>query len=157
MVVGLPPNRECLKKHHHRIFSNDLIDVLNRLAPITLTREQEVPSKENIQGRDARHVLKHIFPRQFGLSNPFTAQSEKAFGPLLLPDFTDRDQEIKVKGNVKTPPRLKPALELIERLIKRHWACNYRGLRGLVCSSKVNILHNQHKPDESHRSEAQES
>lgn len=46
-------------------------DVLNRLASIPLTSTSEIPSKENILGRDTRHVLKHIFPRQFGLKSVF--------------------------------------------------------------------------------------
>ncbi|KAF8589791.1 hypothetical protein K439DRAFT_1331467 [Ramaria rubella] len=92
-----------------------------------------VPSAENIAGRDARHLLKHIFPRQFGLKNPF----EDRRHPSISGDVIDKDEEIKMRGNVKTPKRLKPVLSIIEQLIKKHWICNYRGIRSMVCPSKV--------------------
>ncbi|KAF8526333.1 hypothetical protein BU17DRAFT_40763, partial [Hysterangium stoloniferum] len=85
---------------------------------------------------DARHVLKHIFPRQFGLRNPFTLVSCQSH-TKRLEDYMNRDEEIQARGNVKTPPRLKPALQLVEKIIKRHWTCSYRGIRSQTCPSKV--------------------
>lgn len=141
------------------IFYYDLIptacaDVLNRLAPIKLLANGDVPSKDNIAGRDERHVLKHIFPRQFGLRHPFDATHDRPGTGFKFEDYSVREQEIqvgilcfvgpigewyigKVKGNVKTPKRLKTVLDLVQQLIKKHWACNYRAIRSTVCPSKV--------------------
>ncbi|KAF8515533.1 hypothetical protein JB92DRAFT_2670134, partial [Gautieria morchelliformis] len=85
---------------------------------------------------DARHVLKHIFPRQFGLRNPFDTMQNKSRTGFMFEDYTVREHEIQMKGNVKTPKRLKPVLDLVHRLIKKHWACNYRATCSVVCPSK---------------------
>ncbi|BGP48846.1 Telomerase reverse transcriptase [Rhodotorula kratochvilovae] len=54
----------------------------------------------------ARHLAKYIFPRQFGLHNVFT--SEKARTSFeVMPDYLDREVEIKKLGSLKTPQRLK--------------------------------------------------
>lgn len=131
-------------------------DVLNRLAPVKLLANGDIPSKENIVGRDARHVLKHIFPRQFGLKHPFDATQGPSSNGFKGEDYSALEEEIqvstshfvflgdindqglcKMKGNVKTPIRLKPALDLVQGLIRRHWACNYRAIRSTICPSKV--------------------
>lgn len=48
------------------------------------------------QARKARHLSKYIFPRQYGLSSPFvmTHRKREVFN---LPDYTDRELEIKVR------------------------------------------------------------
>ncbi|GLB40371.1 putative telomerase reverse transcriptase [Lyophyllum shimeji] len=47
------------------------------------------------QERHTRHLSKYVFPRQYGLASPFTETDLKrhVFG---LPDYTDREFEIKV-------------------------------------------------------------
>jgi hypothetical protein len=83
----------------HNIFFMRLTifaDVLNRLAPVKLLANGDVPSKENIAGRDARHVLKYIFPRQFGLKHPFDATQDPSSNGFKFEDYADREEEIKV-------------------------------------------------------------
>ncbi|BGP16855.1 Telomerase reverse transcriptase [Rhodosporidiobolus nylandii] len=65
----------------------------------------------------ARHLAKYIFPRQFGMHNPFT--------------------RAKKHGSIKTPTRLKPALELLGKLAVLGNRCNYRKLLDRSCPSKM--------------------
>lgn len=44
----------------------------------------------------ARHLAKYIFPRQFGLHNAFTSPKARV-SVDVLPDYTDRELEIKVR------------------------------------------------------------
>lgn len=46
---------------------------------------------------DVRHVLKHMFPRQFGFESPFTIQLDQQAGGPVFPDYTNRDDEIVVR------------------------------------------------------------
>lgn len=48
------------------------------------------------QARDARHISKYVFPRQYGLQNPFNALVERCYS-TRFPDYTDRENEIKVR------------------------------------------------------------
>ncbi|TFY78051.1 hypothetical protein EWM64_g5960 [Hericium alpestre] len=59
---------------------------------------------ERAQMEDARHLAKYIFPRQYGLSNAFTPTSTPRWGAGKLPDYADREDEIKGKS-LKTPKR----------------------------------------------------
>ncbi|GJJ08683.1 hypothetical protein Clacol_002902 [Clathrus columnatus] len=95
MVVGLPPDH-----------------VLNRLAPgpVSLTSTNEIPSRENIVGRDVRHVLKHIFPRQFGLKSVFDASRDRS---KVTDIRIDMDFEISVR---RFTPSLKKKRCLVEGL-----------------------------------------
>ncbi|KAL8280819.1 hypothetical protein RQP46_006823 [Phenoliferia psychrophenolica] len=81
-----------------------------------------------------RHLLKYIFPRQFTLDNPFTTPKPNWKG---IADYTDREDEIAKLGPIKTPKRLKPALDLVEKLIKLQAKCNYRKLLDRFCPRKV--------------------
>ena len=71
-------------------------DVLQRLAPIKPLTSGAVPSKDHILGRDTRHVLKHIFPRQFGLRHPFDATKGQKYNAYKFEDYTVREDEIQV-------------------------------------------------------------
>ncbi|KPV77796.1 uncharacterized protein RHOBADRAFT_11859, partial [Rhodotorula graminis WP1] len=87
----------------------------------------------------ARHLAKYIFPRQFGLHNVFT--SDKARTSFqIMPDYLDREVEIKKLGPVKTPERLKPVLPILDKLATLSARCNYRKLLDRRCPSKVRSL-----------------
>ena len=139
-----------------------LADILTRLstlfspAPPSTTR----PLRAVAQA-PARHLAKYIFPRQFGLHNVFT--SEKARTSFeIMPDYLDREVEIKVRrsplspprpcrlrtppdaelalqklGSMKTPERLKAVLPLLDKLATLSSRCNYRKLLDRRCPSKV--------------------
>ncbi|GAA5851509.1 hypothetical protein JCM8547_001116 [Rhodosporidiobolus lusitaniae] len=84
----------------------------------------------------ARHLAKYIFPRQFSLHNPFTCRKPRSSFEVI-PDYLDRELEIKKLGSVKTPPRLKPVLELLTKLAVLSQRCNYRKLLDRCCPSKM--------------------
>ncbi|GAA5865197.1 hypothetical protein JCM1840_003940 [Sporobolomyces johnsonii] len=84
----------------------------------------------------ARHLAKYVFPRQFGLHNVFTSPKPRS-SLEVLPDYQDREIEIKKLGSIKTPGRLKPALPLLNRLALLHGRCNYRKLLDQKCPSKI--------------------
>jgi hypothetical protein len=127
-----------------------MVDVLHRLASLgpVDTAPPSVGDMEN-----SRHLAKYIFPRQYGLSSPFTS----TYGSKSILDnrgFHDRNEEIKVRlppfsivgksaylcktlGPGKTPKRLKELLPVIEKLIWRHGKCKYRLLLDATCPSKV--------------------
>ncbi|GJN91088.1 hypothetical protein Rhopal_004105-T1 [Rhodotorula paludigena] len=73
----------------------------------------------------ARHLAKYLFPRQFGMHNVFTSPKAKSAFEVL-PDYLDREVEIKKLGAVKTPSRLIPALPLLSRLALLNARCKYR-------------------------------
>ncbi|KDQ59313.1 hypothetical protein JAAARDRAFT_127533, partial [Jaapia argillacea MUCL 33604] len=89
------------------------------------------------QMEDTRHLAKYVFPRQFGLSSPFSFDGQQKTQSYQLPDFGDREEEIKKRGPCKTPKRVKTALELLEKLIWRHGKCGYKPLRDKACPSRV--------------------
>ncbi|KWU42353.1 hypothetical protein RHOSPDRAFT_21378, partial [Rhodotorula sp. JG-1b] len=89
----------------------------------------------------ARHLAKYIFPRQFGLHNAFTSPKARV-SVDVLPDYTDRELEIKVRRlgsliDTKTPPRLRPVLPILQRLGLLSSRCNFRKLLDKRCPSKV--------------------
>lgn len=47
------------------------------------------------QEENARHLSKYIFPRQYGLANPFSGSQSKK-NAFQIPDYSDRESEIKV-------------------------------------------------------------
>ena len=132
-------------------------DVLNRLHPSKHLKPHNlrgvwIDPDPREQAAHARHLAKYIFPRQFGLSNPFTVDLT-VFSVHRLPDYFDREQSIKVYsitdsmflflrfaqalGSVKTPKRLKTVLHRLEQLIWHHGKCGYKPLLQRLCPSKV--------------------
>ena len=83
------------------------LDVLDRPAPSRLN-DASVPNigvprsdkeeKEALELRAARHILKYIFPRQFGLHNVFTCTLSYWENGGHFRDYSDRETEIKVFG-----------------------------------------------------------
>ncbi|KAI0690148.1 hypothetical protein BC835DRAFT_1281564 [Cytidiella melzeri] len=84
----------------------------------------------------ARHLSKHIFPRQYNLPSSF---DDSLNGHCSI-EYNDREAQIKARGNCKTPKRLKPALDLLDKLIWRHSKCGYKPLLQRLCPSKVRFL-----------------
>ncbi|GAA6017946.1 hypothetical protein JCM10207_002715 [Rhodosporidiobolus poonsookiae] len=84
----------------------------------------------------ARHLAKYIFPRQFGLHNPFTFPKPRSSFEVI-PDYLDRELDIKKHGSIKTPTRLKPALNLLSKLAVLSQRCNYRKTLDSSCPTKI--------------------
>ncbi|KAL7279239.1 hypothetical protein ACG7TL_007079 [Trametes sanguinea] len=124
IVFGLPP------KH-----------ILNRMYPCWLAKshgdEMRVDPDPREQMEHARHLAKYVFPRQYGLSSPFGFAASSQWIGSRLPDFLDREQELKLKGPCKTPQRVKAVLNTLEKLIWRHRKCRYKSLLDLSCPSKL--------------------
>ncbi|RMZ38088.1 telomerase reverse transcriptase [Aspergillus flavus] len=84
------------------------------------------------------HVMKHIFPRQFGLHNVFTCLPDTRTSTLPVKDYSSREEEIaqseKRSGSTKIPKRLRGrALQLVQQLQNRHERCSYRELLRYYC------------------------
>lgn len=85
------------------------------------------------------HIMKYIFPRQFGLHNAFTSVADPKEAFRHPPKgYTLREEEIaKVTGSNrnKLPKRLRGDLVgLIQKLQKRHRRCAYVELLRHYCS-----------------------
>ncbi|THW62778.1 hypothetical protein D6D20_04102 [Aureobasidium pullulans] len=101
------------------------IHILNRIG-----RDEELD-------KDA-HMLKYIFPRQFGLHNVFTNDVDMKNSAQPFKDYTLREQEIKLANkNLKQrslPKRLRGKCEtLISKLRTRHERCAYSALLQYYC------------------------
>ncbi|KAF3901263.1 Telomerase reverse transcriptase [Trichophyton interdigitale] len=84
------------------------------------------------------HVMKHIFPRQFGLHNVFTSTVSRTETSMPFKDYSLREQEIALKPGDKIPRRLRGRLvELIQRMQKRHARCSYVELLRHYCPKKT--------------------
>ncbi|BGP32724.1 Telomerase reverse transcriptase [Rhodotorula toruloides] len=138
----------------HRIYHNRLAKVkggrvpyglpakhiltrLPSLFPPTPTDQLEDKQSKAISQAPARHLAKYIFPRQFSLHNAFTSPKPRS-SLEVLPDYLDRELEIKKLGSSKTPSRLKVALPHLERLALLSRRCNFRKVLDERCPSKVN-------------------
>jgi telomerase reverse transcriptase len=96
---------------------------------------------------ETNHVMKYIFPRQFGLHNAFTSPADLRNTSHQLMDYTVREHEIaRVRTKRKYRPGKPPLLgdkvprrlrgkcfHLVERLRKRESTCSYRMLLDHHC------------------------
>lgn len=107
------------------------------------------------------HVLRHIFPRQYGLHNVFTSVVDRRETTMPFKDYTLREKEIHnamccevpeakrtpetvLRWKQRVPKRLRgTVVELVRRLRKLHHKCSYTELlrhycpvEGLQLSSK---------------------
>ncbi|KAL4936428.1 hypothetical protein BDV06DRAFT_205084 [Aspergillus oleicola] len=91
------------------------------------------------------HMMKYIFPRQFGLHNVFTSPATPRDNPLSR-NYSSREDEIAAKerpnpkhqDSVKIPKRLRGrALELVRQVQNRCRRCCYKELFRYYCSEKV--------------------
>lgn len=119
------------------------LDVLNRFPSPTLDHTV--------------HVMKYIFPRQFGLHNVFTSKVDTRETVQPLKDYTVREDEIvcveelkrirhhgyeagqgEPRESVKIPKRLRgKAVELVQRLQRRNNCCPYTELLRYYCPVEV--------------------
>ena len=110
-----------------------------------LNRYSEIDEVEQTQ-----HVMKHIFPRQFGLHNVFTSETDRKDTTQQFKDYTLRDPEIAQSlqawrrrrsledaSHAAEPPlpkRLRHGVEpLIARFRKRHKRCSYASMLNYYC------------------------
>ncbi|OSX57793.1 hypothetical protein POSPLADRAFT_1155955, partial [Postia placenta MAD-698-R-SB12] len=91
------------------------------------------------RAEDVRHLSKYVFPRQYGLASPFVSSERPVFQPQKAPDYLEREVEIQKKGPCKTPKRLKPILDLLDKVIWKHGKCRYKSLLDMACPSKVGL------------------
>lgn len=118
------------------------IHVLNRYSDLT-------DSKQTV------HIMKHIFPRQFGLHNVFTSITDKSETAQEFKDYTFREHEIKFAEHrrvqrtaapppVKTsrmPKRLRgDTFQMVHKIRKRHSHCSYTQLLRHYCSFKADSM-----------------
>ncbi|KAI1918600.1 Telomerase reverse transcriptase, partial [Ophidiomyces ophidiicola] len=85
--------------------------------------------------RHTLHVMKYIFPRQFGLHNVFTSAVDPKTTVQPFKDYTLREDEIAAQQNPnKLPKRLRGLpLRLVQKLQKRHQRCSYVELLKYYC------------------------
>ena len=87
------------------------------------------------------HLMKYIFPRQFGLHNVFTSATDPKETTQPFKDYTFREVEINGMAGSnpnKLPKRLRGELvQLVQRLQKRHRRCAYVELVKYYCPCKV--------------------
>ena len=120
------------------------IDVLNRY-----------PDGGNME--HTVHVMKYLFPRQFGLHNVFTCTVDPKETVQPFKDYTLREQEIAqlrrqqlqrrgtgssgITVKDRLPKRLRgEALELVRKLQRLHSRCSYHDLLKHYCPSTVRCL-----------------
>ena len=97
---------------------------------------------------ETRHVMKYVFPRQFGLHSVFTSETDRKDTTQQFKDYTLREQEItqsvqdwrRRRGSESgaiippVPKRLTGGLgHLIFRLRKKHKICSYASLLNHYC------------------------
>ncbi|KAF4571549.1 hypothetical protein EYR36_008889 [Pleurotus pulmonarius] len=80
LVVGLPPKRKSPASSGYS----------PKASP-----ETWLDPDPRAQAKDARHLSKYIFPRQYGLSSSFMMKRLQ-YERYTIPDYTDREQEIQV-------------------------------------------------------------
>ena len=107
------------------------------------------------------HLLKYIFPRQFGLHNVFTSKTDPRETIQPFKDYTLREQEIAQQERMlkprsplswsskrRIPRRLRgQAVKLVQKLQQCHSRCSYSKLLEHHCPKSLNRSITQPKPD----------
>jgi hypothetical protein len=124
-VCGAQLSSGLEKNVQSHLFHINWSDVLNRYKnPLTIS--------------EAEHILKYIFPRQFGLHNVFTRVTDRRETTHAFRDYTDRESEIKLAckdRDIKVYRRLRgDVLPLISKMQKLHKAYSYHALIRRCCS-----------------------
>ncbi|KAI0734344.1 hypothetical protein BC629DRAFT_1266802, partial [Irpex lacteus] len=112
------------------------LDVLNQLAPTQHGSRIPVRPDPRKSEAAARHLSKHVFPRQYGLPNAFE-NNGNGHTNHILKRRASLISELQALGSCKTPKRVKPALDLLDKLLWRHSKCKYKPLLKRLCPSKV--------------------
>lgn len=112
-----------------------LADVLNRYPYVM---NSKFDGKSRSPPPNTIHVMMHLFPRQFGLHDVFTAEVDSRETVQPFKDYTLREDEIHTKfsseASIKIPKRLRgKASELVHKLQIRHSRCPYKILLEYYC------------------------
>jgi telomerase reverse transcriptase len=101
------------------------------------------------------HILRYIFPREFGLHNVFTSATDRRDTSQPFKDYSDREQEIahsicewrRKRRKVKdTPNDARPPLpkrlrgdisQIVKRIFRRHTRCAYSTLLDRYCPNRL--------------------
>lgn len=89
------------------------------------------------------HLSKHIFPSQYQLCNIYTAPFMLCGVGKMLPDWLNREGEIRKSGPVKTPDRLKPLCKedaIVGTMVEKVEKVNAIRLLNRHCPSQVRAL-----------------
>lgn len=81
------------------MISSDILTRLPTLFPPTPCDQMNDIRFMAASQAPARHLAKYSFPRQFGLHNVFTSPKPRT-SLEVLPDYLDREVEIKVGGHL---------------------------------------------------------
>ena len=119
-----------------------MTDVLNRF-PDRNDKQQTV------------HIMRYMFPRQFGLHNVFTSKVDPRETAMPFQDYTLREKEIHsgmcrelgdratnpedvAKWKLRTPKRLRgDVIALVEKLRILHRRCSYMEMLRHYCPVEV--------------------
>ncbi|KAI6887672.1 hypothetical protein KC360_g3080 [Hortaea werneckii] len=101
----------------------------------------------DISEKQTMHLMKYIFPRQFGLHNAFTSSTNRQETAQQFVDYTCREKEIaysdcrerrsqrqRQRADLSLPKRLRgAAVNLVRRIGRRHRNCAYHALLEHYC------------------------
>ncbi|KAK4681468.1 Telomerase reverse transcriptase [Podospora pseudoanserina] len=114
------------------------IHVLNRFP-----YKAPTPTEEDTNHGNVVHILVYMFPRQFGLHNPFTSVVDRQKTTQKFQDYTLREEEIAEKFSKldthgkpirHVPKRLRGQVQhLVERLQILHGRCAYAEMMKHYC------------------------
>ena len=102
------------------------------------------------------HIMKYIFPRQYGLHNAFTSMLDSRETVQPFKDYTLREQEIAQKNrqaslknglgskpptsiNQHLPKRLRGVVELVKKFQTLHRRCSYKEMLEHYCPVSVGL------------------
>jgi len=92
---------------------------------------------DSTRPEQSAHILKYMFPRQFGLHNVFTSVNDLTGSARQFKDYTFREQEINCQHKHSPawiPRRLRGQLvHLVSRVHKNHQHCSYTQLLRYYC------------------------
>jgi telomerase reverse transcriptase len=102
---------------------------------------QRIPDAK--QRHQAAHLMKYIFPRQFGLHNVFTSEVDRDETTQRYKDYTFREEGIsqqKKKSPGWIPRRLRgQALEMVQKIYRNNRSCSYSQLLRHYCPVVTNV------------------
>ncbi|KAE8225352.1 hypothetical protein CF319_g1893 [Tilletia indica] len=88
-------------------------------------------------GLRVRHILKYMFPRQYGLHNVFTSVVDRNLTTQAFPDYTMREAEIRLRGRCKTPKRVMTVRGLVKTMLRRIDNFDFKRTLDRCCPSRI--------------------
>jgi telomerase reverse transcriptase len=125
------------------VLTDLFLDVLNRFPYQPMPSGPNDPHIEDPStDRSTVQVMMYIFPRQFGLHNPFTTDVDPRQTVQPFQDYTLREEEINrlFPGDKvpKIPKRLRGlATSLVKKLQIQHSRCPYKELLDYYCPVRL--------------------